>query len=83
MAAWPPTVAFDGSAAGVKMLKVDGIAPTAGNIIQQRYPLKRPLYILLPKEPKPAARKFVDFVLSKEGQTYLRSLNVVSLLDVK
>lgn len=67
----------------VKMLKVDGIAPTVGSIIQQRYPLKRPLYILLPKDPKPAARKFVDFVLSRDGQKYLRSLNVVSLLDVK
>jgi phosphate transport system substrate-binding protein len=67
----------------VKMLKVDGIAPTVGSIIQQRYPLKRPLYILLPKYPKPAVRKFVDFVLSRDGQMYLRSLNVVSLLDVK
>jgi len=67
----------------VKMLKVDGIAPSVGSIIQRRYPLKRPLYILLPKDPKPAARKFVDFVLSRDGQKYLRSLNVVSLLDVK
>ena len=67
----------------VKMLKIDGIAPTVGNIIQKRYPLKRPLYILLPKQPKPAARQFVDFVLSRDGQQYLRSLNVVSLLDVK
>ncbi len=67
----------------VKMLKVNGITPTVGSIIQKRYPLKRPLYILLPKDPKPAARKFVDFVLSRDGQEYLRSLNVVSLLDVK
>ncbi|MEK6744730.1 MAG: substrate-binding domain-containing protein [Nitrospirota bacterium] len=66
----------------VKMLKIDGVAPSVGNIIQQRYPLKRPLFILLPKHPKPAARQFVDFVLSKDGQQYLRSLNVVSLLDV-
>jgi phosphate transport system substrate-binding protein len=67
----------------VKMLKIDGIAPTVRNIVQNRYPLKRPLYILLPKDPKPAARKFVDFILSGDGQKYLRSLNVVSLLDVK
>ena len=67
----------------VKMLKIDGISPTVGNIVQKRYPLKRPLYILLPKQPKPAARQFVDFVLSRDGQQYLRSLNVVSLLDVK
>jgi phosphate transport system substrate-binding protein len=67
----------------VKMLKIDGVAPSVGNIVQQRYPLKRPLYILLPKHPKPAARQFVDFVLSKDGQQYLRSLNVVSLQDVR
>jgi phosphate transport system substrate-binding protein len=67
----------------VKMLKIDGIAPTVGNIIQKRYPLKRPLYILLPKDPKPGVKNFVGFVLSREGQEYLRSLNVVSLLDVK
>jgi phosphate transport system substrate-binding protein len=67
----------------VKLLKIDGVSPTAGNIIHKRYPLKRPLYILLPKNPKPAARKFVDFVLSREGQLYLRSINIVSLLDVK
>jgi phosphate transport system substrate-binding protein len=67
----------------VKILKVDGIAPSVENIIQKRYPLKRPLYILLPKYPKPAARQFVNFVLSKDGQQYLRSLNVISLLDVK
>jgi phosphate transport system substrate-binding protein len=67
----------------VKMLKIDGISPTVGTIVRKRYPLKRPLYILLPKPPKPAARQFVDFVLSRDGQQYLRSLNVVSLLDVK
>jgi ABC-type phosphate transport system substrate-binding protein len=59
------------------------IAPTVGSIIQQRYPLKRPLFILLPKDPKPGVGKFVDFILSSDGQKYLRSLNVVSLLDVK
>ncbi len=67
----------------VKMLKVNGVAPTFRNIVNNRYPLKRPLFILLPKNPKPGVRKFLDFTLSREGQKFISSQGVVSLLDVK
>ncbi len=67
----------------VKILKVNGIAPTNKAIIQNRYPLKRPLYLLIPKSAKPEVKRFVDFTLSREGQQFIRSLNVISLLDVK
>lgn len=67
----------------VKMLKVNGIAPTNKSIIQNRYPLKRPLYLLVPRLAKPEVKRFVDFTLSREGQQYLRSLNVISLQDIK
>ena len=67
----------------VKILKVNGITPTNKAIINNRYPLKRPLFILVPKNPKPEVKKFVDFTLSKAGQRFLKSLNVISILDVK
>jgi len=67
----------------VKILKVNGVFPTNKAIIQDRYPLKRPLYLLVPKSAKPEVKRFVDFTLSREGQRFLRSLNVISLLDVK
>src|SRR5574340_394320 len=67
----------------VKMLKVDGVAPTVGNIIRNTYPLKRPLFLLLPKNPKPQVRKFVEFALSAEGQRFISSQNIVSLRDNK
>jgi phosphate transport system substrate-binding protein len=67
----------------VRMLKVDGISPSAKNIIQGKYPLKRPLFILVPKRNKPAVKQFVDFAMSKEGQAFIRSLGVVSLHDIK
>jgi phosphate transport system substrate-binding protein len=67
----------------VKILKVNGVAPTNKAIINNRYPLKRPLFILVPKHPKPEVTKFVDFTLSKAGQQFLKSLNVVSILDVQ
>lgn len=67
----------------VKMLKVSGIAPTVRNIIGNTYPLKRPLFLLLPRDPKPQVNKFVEFALSADGQRFIRSRNIVSLRDVK
>jgi phosphate transport system substrate-binding protein len=66
----------------VKMLQVNGIAPTTKAVIENRYPLKRPLFLLLPKNPRPEVRRFVDFALSNEGQRFIRSQNVVSMLDI-
>jgi len=67
----------------VKMLRVNGVSPTFKNIVNNKYPLKRPLFILLPQNPKPEARKFVDFALSRVGQKFISSQGVVSLLDIK
>jgi phosphate transport system substrate-binding protein len=67
----------------VKMLKVGGVAPTHKNIIGLRYPMKRPLFILVPRSPKPEVKKFVDYVLGKEGQEFIRSQGVVPLMDLK
>ncbi len=67
----------------VKVLTVNGVAPTYKAIVQKRYPLKRPLFLLLPKDPRPEVKKFVDFALSKEGQQFIRSQNVVPVLDIK
>lgn len=53
---------------GVKMIAVDGLDPTAENVRARRYLLGRPL-ILAAKEPvADAARRFVELVLSPEGQ---------------
>jgi phosphate transport system substrate-binding protein len=67
----------------VKILKVNGVAPTNKAIIRNRYPLRRPLYLLVPRAAGPAAKRFVDFALSADGQRFIRSLNVISLQDVK
>ena len=67
----------------VKMLKVNGIAPTNRAIISGRYALKRPLFLLVPKNPKPEVKKFVAFTLSREGQRFIRSQNVIPVHDIK
>lgn len=67
----------------VKMLKVNGVSPTKGNIISGRYPLRRPLYIVINKDAKPEVRNFVDYALSKKGQGLIASYGTVSLPEVK
>jgi phosphate transport system substrate-binding protein len=67
----------------VKMLKVNGVAPTRENIISGEYPFRRPLYIVVKKNARPEIRKFVDFILSKKGQKLISSYGMPSLSDLK
>ncbi|MEW5744860.1 MAG: phosphate ABC transporter substrate-binding protein [Nitrospirota bacterium] len=65
----------------VKMLKINGVQPIKETIAKGSYPLQRPLFILAPKRPKPAVRRFVDFVLSAEGQRLISGMGALSLSD--
>lgn len=67
----------------VKMLKVNGVAPTRENIISGKYPFRRPLYIVIKKNAGQETRNFVDFVLSKKGQKLISSYGMPSLTDLK
>ena len=67
----------------VKMLKVNGVAPTRANIISGKYPFRRPLFIVVKKNAKPEVRKFIDFILSKKGQKLISSYGMPSLADIK
>lgn len=67
----------------VKMLKVNGIYPTRKAIINGKYGFMRPLFLVVPPNPKPEVVRFVSFALSKAGQQFISSQGVVSLLDVK
>lgn len=67
----------------VKILKVNGVPPTIRNIIRGTYPYRRPLFILHHKNPKPEVKQFIEYILSAEGQRFIRSRNVVSLQDIK
>jgi phosphate transport system substrate-binding protein len=67
----------------VKMLKVNGVAPTRENIISGKYPYRRPLFIVVKKDAKPETRAFVNFVLSPKGQKLISSYGMPSLVDLK
>lgn len=68
----------------VKMLKLNGVAPTKENIISGKYPLKRNLYIVInKKDVNPEVKKFIEFALSKEGQRFISRLGIPSRSDIK
>jgi len=52
----------------VKALNIEGVAPTAANILSGSYLISRPFIIITGSALSPVAQDFVNFILSKEGQ---------------
>jgi len=64
----------------VKALTLDGVEPTKEMVVSGKYKFERPLYMYTNGKPKGLAKKFIDFVLSPEGQ---RIVDEVSFVPVK
>jgi len=53
----------------IKLIAIDGIAPTAENVMYGIYPISTPLYAVTYEEQKnPNVQKLLDWILSIEGQ---------------
>lgn len=69
----------------VKMLKVSrrrgepGVAPTVQNARNNSYPITRPLQIYTIGEPAGAVKKYLDWILSPEGQKVVLDTGYVPL----
>ena len=62
-------ISFEYIDPSVRPVKIEGIEPTAENVLQQKYKLSRPfLFVYLEENLSPQGRKFIDFILSSEGQ---------------
>lgn len=53
------------------------IEPTVANVLNNTYPIARPLYMYTPNEPTGTAKDFIDFALSPEGQKIVQSQDFV------
>ena len=63
---------------GVKAVAIDGMAPSAANVKQGKYPFARTLRLYTNKAAEvPAAHEFVDFVQSARGQQILDEMGYV------
>lgn len=52
-------------------------APTIENVVNGKYPISRPLFIYTNGSPQGLVKKFIDFVLSKEGQDIVLATDFV------
>jgi phosphate transport system substrate-binding protein len=52
----------------LKVFKFEGVEPSNENVVNGKYPITRPLILIVKGKPSPAEQKFIDFVLN-EGQS--------------
>ncbi len=60
--------------------KSEYVAPAIENVISGKYPISRPLLIYTNGEPKGLVKKFVDFMISKEGQDIVLKTDFVPVV---
>ena len=71
-------------AQGLKLLELEGVAPTPETIRQEEYPLINPKYVVIPADAAEDApnRILYDWLLSEEGQHLVAHEGYVSILEV-
>lgn len=57
---------------GVTLLFINGIEPEYQTVLDGTYPLRRPIVLVMNKNPSPVALAFRDFVLSPTGQRLIK-----------
>jgi phosphate transport system substrate-binding protein len=55
------------------------VSPTIDNVLKGLYPISRPLFVYTNGEPKNLIKKFIDFILSAEGQEIVKITDFVPL----
>lgn len=65
----------------VKALNLEGIAATRESILDGNYSLSRPFLFITKDEPTGQTKKFLDFVLSSEGQKILSNEGLIPTME--
>lgn len=67
----------------LKMLSLEGKAPTREHVVKGEYLLYRPLYLTVPKKIHPVAQDFLAFLYSDDGQQIIRDTDTITLEEGK
>ena len=68
---------------GIKLLAINGIAPTVENIRNGSYPYTVDVYMVTREHPTPETQKLVDWFLSPQGQRLVQDVGYVPLYKIK
>jgi phosphate transport system substrate-binding protein len=77
-ASFGSTQALAAKGSPIKMLDLDGVAPTEANVVDGKYSFQRSLFVLTNGAPTGEVENFIKFLTSKEGQTIVNSLDYIS-----
>ena len=64
---------------GIKAIKVNGVKPTNATVASGEFPIARPLFMFTDGWPEGLTSKFINFVLSAEGQDIVEAQGYVPL----
>lgn len=65
----------------VKLLSLEGLAPTKENVASGKYPFYRPLFLMTKGKPQGEIKAFMDWLLSPEGQKVVSDQGTVNLAE--
>jgi len=65
-----------------KAIAINGVKPTLANLITEKYHFSRPFLLLLREDPVGNCKRFIEYVLSPEGQEILGSSGLISANQV-
>lgn len=57
----------------------NGVAPTLENLASGSYPLEKTLYLVVRSSPKPAVRRFLTFLASREARTLIERTGSIAV----
>lgn len=60
---------------------INGIEPSEENVLNESYPISRYLFFITYKVPDGLSKKFIDWVLSNDGQQIVKKAGFISLWD--
>jgi phosphate transport system substrate-binding protein len=64
---------------GVKVIPIDGVAPSTQTVLKKTYPYARPTFYYTNGDPAGVAKQFVDFTLSPAGQKIVERVGFVPI----
>ena len=66
-------------AAGIKVVAIDGVAPTKETVLAKKYAYARPTFFYTNGEPSGEAARFIEFATSDAGQKIAETIGFVPL----
>ena len=75
-------ISFEYIDESIQPLKINGVEPTAKNVLDQQYSLSRPfLFVYKDGQLSENGQEFIDYILSEDGQAVVTETGAITVLE--